>query len=146
MKTFTRLFLLAISLAVIPACNLTGPDNPEPDPSELAPIGTLDMAFVYRVQGIPALRMKKVDLCLALTADDLYRGIFFTCANVSEAITHYQFRLPPGVYYYYASIICLCEGDSCKYSGFPGQNGLQVAGGKVEVFDDEITRYTTQFH
>jgi len=146
MKTYSRFFLLVLLLAALPACNITDPDDPEPDPSELTPMGTLDMAFVYRFQGVPATRLKKVDLCLAETADNLYRGIFFVCTNVSEAITHYQFRLPPGEYYYYATVVCLCEGDSCKYSGFPGQNGLQVAGGKVEVLDDQITKFTTQFH
>ena len=146
MKTYSRYLLLVLFLALLSDCNLADTDDPGPDPTDLAPMGTLDIAFVYRFQGVPAARLKKVDLCLARTADDLYRGIFFECANVSEAVTHYQFRLSPGEYYYYATVICLCGGDSCKYSGFPGQNGLQVAGGKVEVLDDMITKFTTQFH
>ncbi len=146
MKTFHKILLLILLPAITGTCDITAPDGPDPDPTELTPMGTLDIAFTYRIQGIPAARMRKVELCLARTADDLYRGTFFTCCNVSEAVTHYQFYLPPGEYFYFASIICLCSDDSCKFSGFPGHNGLLQDGGKVEVFDGQITKYTTQFH
>ena len=54
------------------------------------------MAFVCRVSGIPTTRVKKVQLSLAYTADYLYEGKFFIQANVSDAVTHYRFDLPPG--------------------------------------------------
>jgi hypothetical protein len=140
----TGLTLLLVLLFAV-SCDPLDPANPDPDPTDKDPTGTLDMAFVYRAQAVPASRVKKVDLCLARTADDLYQGIFFIQTNVSEAAVHYRFELPPGDYYYYASVICLCGGDSCLYEGFPGQYGLRAAGGKVTVEADRISNYTTQF-
>jgi len=128
------------------SCDKIFPGPGEPEIVDKIPMGVLDMAFTYRVQGIPTNRLKKVDLCLATTADNLYMGVFFIQANVSDAVTHYRFELPPGEYFYYATVICLCEGDSCKYSGFSGQNGLIAAGGKVSVEDGKITGFTTNFH
>jgi hypothetical protein len=135
-----------VLIGVVLSCDKSGPGTDEPLIVDTTPGGVLDMAFVYRVQGVPADRVRKVDLCLAKTADNLYRGEFFIQANVSDAVVHYRFELPPGDYYYYATVICLCEGDSCKYIGFPGQNGLIAAGGKVTVEDGKIANYATNFH
>ncbi len=146
MKYIKILLFMALAAAAAPSCDLFNPDGNEPEIIDIEPMGVLDIAFTYRFQSIPPTRMRKVDLCLAYTADDLYMGVFFTQANVSDAVVHYRFELPPGEYYYYASVICLCEGDSCKYAGFPGQNGLAAAGGKVTVEDGKITNFTTQFH
>jgi len=145
MNTINKILTLLLMI-FLSACLPAEIEDPDIADEEKPPMGTLDIAFTYRIQGIPTDRLRKVDLCLARTADDLYRGIFFTCCNVSEAITHYQFHLPPGTYFYFASIICLCSDDSCKFSGFPGHDGLMQDGGKVEVVDDQTTRYTTQFH
>ncbi len=146
MKRTTKVFVFILLILFMGACDKSGPGDQDPIDTDKIPMGTLDIAFTYRLQGVPAKRLKKVDLCLAETADYLYLGKFFTCTNVSDAVTHYQFQLPPGTYYYYASVICLCAGDSCKYAGFSGQNSLMVAGGKVEVLDGQTTTYTTQFH
>ncbi|MCX6223817.1 MAG: hypothetical protein NTV01_03560 [Bacteroidia bacterium] len=135
-----------LMIAAILSCDKIWPGGDEPLITDIKPMGILDMAFVYRVQGIPSKRLKKVKLCLAYTADNLYSGIFFVQANVSQAVTHYRFDLPPGEYFYYATVICLCEADSCKYAGFPGQNGLIAAGGKVTVEDGKINNFTTNFH
>jgi hypothetical protein len=133
-------------IGAIFSCDKLWPGDEEPLIVDPEPKGILDMAFTYHVQGIPAGRMKKVQLSLAYTAEDLYKGIFFTQANVSEPVVHYRFELPPGEYYYYATVICLCAGDSCLYSGFPARNGTIAAGGKVTVEDGKITNYATQFH
>ncbi|TSA35807.1 MAG: hypothetical protein D4R64_09005 [Porphyromonadaceae bacterium] len=146
MKSISIRLLFILMIGAILSCDKIWPGGDEPVIIDTKPGGILDMAFVYRVQGIPPGRLKKVDLCLAYTADNLYRGIFFVQANVSDAVTHYRFELPPGDYFYYATVICLCGGDSCKYSGFPGQNGLIAAGGKVTVEDGKINSYTTIFH
>lgn len=138
------LFILLLGSGL--SCDKIWPGDKDPVIIDQKPMGILDMAFIYRVQGIPQNRLKKVDLCLAYTADDLYEGTFFIQANVSDAVTHYRFELPPGEYFYYATVICLCGGDSCKYSGFPGQNGLIAAGGKVTVEDGKIANFTTNFH
>ena len=138
--------MVFLLIAVLPACDRIWPGPDEPVITDRDPFGILDMAFTYRVQGIPPNRMKKVDLCLAYTAEDLYKGIFFIQANVSDAVVHYRFELPPGEYFYYATVVCLCGGDSCKFAGFPGQNGLIAAGGKVTVTEGAISSYSTQFH
>jgi hypothetical protein len=146
MKVAKLRILVFLLIAGLPACDKIWPGPDEPVITEKDPFGILDMAFTYRVQGIPPNRMKKVDLCLAYTAEDLYKGIFFIQANVSDAVVHYRFELPPGEYFYYATVVCLCEGDSCKFAGFPGQNGLIAAGGKVTVTEGTISSYSTQFH
>lgn len=146
MKYINIRLILILIVAIIFSCDKINPDTGDPTISDPVPGGILDMAFMYRVQGDVGLRVKKVELSLAKTADDLYRGIFFTQANVSDAVVHYQFELPPGEYYYYATVTCLCGGDTCKYAGFPGQNGLIAAGGKVTVEDAKTTHFTTQFH
>ncbi len=146
MRSISIRLLIILMIGVVLSCDKIFPGNDEPVIVDIKPMGILDMAFVYRVQGIPSSRLKKVDLCLAYTADNLYQGIYFVQANVSDAVTHYRFDLSPGEYFYYATVICLCEGDSCKYSGFPGQNGLIAAGGKVTVEDGKITSFTTNFH
>jgi len=137
------LFILMIALL---SCDKIGPGTGDPLIPNPNHIGTLDMAFIYRVQGIPPSRLKKVLLCLAYTAEDLYKGIYFIQANVSEAVVHYRFELPKGDYFYYARVICLCGGDSCQYSGFSGQYGTIAAGGKVTVEEDKITSFVTNFH
>ncbi|MCK5821829.1 MAG: hypothetical protein KAH17_08080 [Bacteroidales bacterium] len=109
--------------------------------------GILDIHFIYNIQGIPSGKIKRADLSLAYTADSMYRGEFFSAINVSDAISKYRFYLPPGTYYYHATIICLAGGDSCKYVQFDGgQFGLRMDGGKVELLANKTTEVTTQFH
>lgn len=109
--------------------------------------GILDIHFVFNIQGIPPGMIKRADLSLAYTADSMYRGEFFRAINVSDAISKYRFYLPPGTYYYHATIICLAGGDSCKYVQFDGgQFGLRMDGGKVELLANKTTVITTQFH
>lgn len=146
MKSISIRLVFILMIGAILSCDKIWPGTEEPPITDPKHVGTLDMAFIYRVQGIPPSRLKKVDLCLAYTADNLYEGVFFVQANVSDAVVHYRFELPPGEYFYYATVICLCSGDSCKYSGFSGQNGLIAAGGKVTVEDGKITNFTTNFH
>jgi hypothetical protein len=146
MATLIKRFVLILILGLGWACNGPGTDGTDPDDVDIKPMGTLDIAFVYHIQGVPQSRLRKVNLCLAESAEALYKGIYFTCCNVSEAVKHYQFYLPPGEYFYYATLICLCSGDSCKYAGFPGQNGLIAAGGKVTVIEGQTTYFATQFH
>jgi hypothetical protein len=145
MKRLIFKLLLILGILTPFACDQTSPEGDDPA-NHKSSTGTLDMAFVYRVQGIPSSRMKKVQLSLATTADNLYLGIFFIQANVSDAMTHYRFELPPGDYYYYAKILCLCGGDSCYYSGFSREDATMAAGGKVSVEAGKICSYTTNFH
>jgi len=146
MKTISIRLLLILMLGALLSCDKIWPGDDDDVITDVKHTGILDMAFIYRVSGIPPSRLKKVDLCLAYTADNLYNGIFFVQANVSDAVVHYRFELPPGDYFYYATVICLCEGDSCKYVGFPGQYGHIAAGGKVTVEEGRISNFATNFH
>jgi hypothetical protein len=128
------------------ACDELVPDGGDTIITEEINTGILDIAFVYYNQLVPASRLRKVKLCLAYTADDLYLGKFFTQTNVSEAVVHYRFELPPGEYFYYASVTCFCGGDSCKTAGFLGENNIIAAGGKVTVVKGMVKGYTTAFH
>jgi len=145
MKKFSFYIFLLFMLGAWISC-----DDPSTDldtDSEMpAGTGILDIAFVYRPQGIPTTRLKKAKLCLAHTSDELYRGIFFIQENVSDAVKHYQFFLPPGEYYYYATVVCLSSGDSCQFAGFSGQYGHVASGGKVMVEAGKTSAYTTNFH
>ena len=141
------LILIAGLFLALFACNKTETEITNEQADKYKGLGTLDINFVYRIQGVPADRLRKIDLSLAHTSDSLYRGWFFLSKNVSDAVTKYRFYLKPGIYYYQATITCLCAGDSCKWSGFPGgQYGLQMDGGKVSVVKDQLTEVTTQFH
>ena len=143
----TKLRLVLILMgAVLLSCDGLLPGPEEPPLTDDKNIGTLDMAFVCHLSGIPASRVKKVELSLAYTADYLYSGIFFVQTNVSDAVVHYRFDLPPGEYFYYAKVLCLCGGDSCLYAGFSGQYGTIAAGGKVTVEKGKISSFTTNFH
>lgn len=138
--------LVLLMNALLLACDELVPDTGDAVITSEKNTGILDIAFVCHIQTIPASRMRKVDLCLAYTADDLYLGKFFTQANVSEAVIHYRFELPPGDYYYYASVGCYCGGDSCKTAGFIGPGNIMAAGGKVSVVKGLVKGYTTAFH
>ena len=146
MKHISLRILVLLMSVVLLACDKLVPDGGDTVITNEKNIGILDMAFVYYNQIIPASRLRKVRLCLAYTADDLYLGKFFTQTNVSEAVVHYRFELPPGEYYYYASIACYGGGDSCKTAGFLGENNIIAAGGKVTVVKGLVKSYTTAFH
>lgn len=144
-STNIRLAILSIACLFL-SCDQwwSGPDDkPVTDDKN---IGILDMAFVCRVSGIPTSRVKKVQLSLAYTADYLYEGNFFIQANVSDAVTHYRFDLPPGDYFYYARVVCIAGGDSCQYLGFSKDDGTMAAGGKVSVEKGKVNSFTTNFH
>ncbi len=139
-----RILVILISVLLL-ACDKVVTDGSDTVITHDKNTGILDMAFVYN-QIIPASRLRKVRLCLAYTSDDLYLGKFFTQANVSEAVVHYRFELPPGDYFYYASVTCYCGGDSCKTAGFLGPDNIIAAGGKVTVVKGLVKGYTTAFH
>jgi len=136
------IYFLWISLLVI-SC------RPEPivpeDKDTREKLGTISFSFIYQVPGLPVERIKRVFLGLAYTQDSLNLGLFLTSTNVSDVISTYQIFVPEGSYYFQATIMCLCAGDSCKYSGFTGQYGTKAAGHKIDVFKDQITKVTTQF-
>jgi len=140
-------YLMMGLLLMVYGCDPGGFGNTDVIIDKYKDLGTLDINFIYKIQGIPEDRIRKVDLSLAYTSDSLYHGLFFTSKNVSDEQSLYRFYLPPGTYYYQATIICLCQSDSCLWSKFPGgQFGLRMDGGKIEVKKGLATAVSTQFH
>lgn len=137
-------YLICISLLVI-SCDPTEPEVPDNRVTN-EELGTINFSFIYRITGLPDDRIKRISLRMAYTEDSLNLGMFFTSTNVSDVVSKYQIYLPEGSYYYQATIMCLCQGDSCTYSGFTGQYGIKAAGNKVEVIKNQVTEVTTQFH
>lgn len=137
-------YIVCISLLVI-ACEPVVPDGPDVlNPKE--ELGIIDFSFYCKFVGFPTDRIRRASLDIAYTADSLDHGLFFTSTNVSDKVSKYRMYLPEGTYYYQATIVCLCQGDSCLYAGFTGQNGFMASGGKVVVIKNEVTEVTTQFH
>jgi len=108
--------------------------------------GQVEISFKFSVSGIPHNRIKRADLSLASSADSVFTDQFFISTNVSDQVSKYTFELRPGTYYYRASIVCLCEGDSCKYAGFGGQYTLKQTASKFEIVKGQKTFIHTQFH
>ncbi|MDD5509107.1 MAG: hypothetical protein PHD25_12415 [Bacteroidales bacterium] len=111
--------LMAGLVLVLLGCD---PDNPV-DPggtTEDSNIGTVEFDFPVPARNAPTSGVHRIDLSLATTAYDLYRGDFLISANVSDRERTYTFRLTPGDYYYQAGITCSCLGDTCLWDGFPG--------------------------
>lgn len=129
--------LMVISCSTDPVIPVDSGNKPE--------LGAINFSFIYKITGLPDRRIKRLSLRLAYSEDSLNHGQFFTSTNVSDVITRYQIEVPEGTYYYQATIMCLCAGDSCKYSGFGGQYGTRAVGNKVEVLNNQVTEVTTQF-
>ena len=108
--------------------------------------GVLEVLFKFPYVPLPANKIHRVDLSLALSADSLYKGLFISSANVSDGKDLYRFVLTPGSYYYQAAITCSCQADSCLWGGFPGgQWGKRWAIDKVDVILGEVIRESPSF-
>jgi hypothetical protein len=145
MRYIKYTLMLVFLQLILGSCDSWWSDTGDTLVTEEKNIGVLDMAFVCRISGIPASRVRKVELSLARTADELYQGIYFIQTNVSDAVVHYRFDLPPGEYFYYAKVLCLSRGDSCQVAGF-SKDCTMAAGGKVTVVKGLINSFTTNFH
>ncbi|MEA1877859.1 MAG: hypothetical protein U9N86_13460 [Bacteroidota bacterium] len=108
--------------------------------------GQVEITFNFTTSGIPPNRIKRADLSLASSADSVFTDQFFVSTNVSDQVSKYTFELRPGTYYYRATIVCLCGGDSCKYAGFSGQNAIKQTASKFEIEKGQKTYIHTQFH
>jgi len=108
--------------------------------------GVLEVFFKLPYVPLPANKIHRVDLSLALSADSLYKGLFISSANVSDSKDLYRFVLTPGSYYYQAAITCSCQADSCLWGGFPGgQWGKRWAIDQVNVRLGEVIRESPSF-
>jgi hypothetical protein len=112
-------YLMAGLLILMIGCEPDTPVNPD-DTSEDENFGTVEFDFAVPARNAPASGIHRIDLSLAATAYDLYRGDFLISANVSDQERTYTFKMKPGDYYYQAGITCSCLGDTCLWDGFPG--------------------------
>ena len=108
--------------------------------------GILEVEFKLPVYQLIQDGIRRVDLAVCNSMDEMYRDIFFYHSNVSDVKQIYQIYLPEGRFYYQAIITCTCGGDSCIQAGFPyGYGGLKFAFDKVDIIKGEITRSQPSF-
>lgn len=118
MNSKIKYLVISLMLIVI-GCDTEPPADPggiSNDPDS----GTVEFDFQIPAGTAPASGIHRIDLSLASTSYDLYRGDFLISANVSDRERTYSFRLAPGDYYYQAGITCSCLGDTCLWNGYPG--------------------------
>jgi len=136
MKSNIKYWLIGL-LAILVACEPDGPVDPggtTTDPNS----GTLVFDFDVSARIAPLSGIHRIDLSLAKTTYDLYRGEFLISANVSDRERTYSFTLEPGDYYYQAGITCSCLGDTCLWEGFPGGRfGAKWSMDKITVLKGE---------
>lgn len=102
---------------------LAGCEKPPVDPditTNDSTTGTVEFDFPIPERSTRPSGIHRIDVSLAWTAYDIYRGDFLISANVSDEERTYQFKLDPGDYYFQAGITCTCLGDTCLWDGFPG--------------------------
>lgn len=112
-------FLFLLIIIGLLCCN---PDNPyDPDNHYTDTLtGTIEFDFQLPQYNIPSEGIHRIDLSIAESSDDLYRGNFLVSINVSDRLATYTINLLPGDYYFQAGITCTCMGDTCLWAGFPG--------------------------
>ncbi len=113
------IYLLISFMLILAGCEPQTPDDPggiSQDPES----GSVEFNFSLPARNAPVSGIHRLDLSLAHTAYDLYRGDFFISANVSDRVPTYNFNLAPGDYYFQAGITCSCLGDTCLWDGYPG--------------------------
>lgn len=149
MKNFS-LKLFSLLFTFVLCCVLYACHDEKPLEGDLTPIpennGILEVEFKLPPYKTIQNGIRRVDLALCHSMDEMYRGIFFYHSNVSDAKEIYQIYLPEGTYYYQAAITCTCSGDSCIQGGFPyGYGGIKFAFDQVEILKGEITRSQPSF-
>jgi len=150
MKTFNSSLIRLLVLVII-GLSLTRCEDVKPlegfDGTSLPQnYGILEVEF--KLPAYPAIQkgIRRVDLAVCHSMDEMYRGIFFYHSNVSDAKQIYQIYLPEGQFFYQAAITCTCGGDSCVQGGFPfGYGGLKFAFDKVDIIKGKITRSEPSF-
>jgi hypothetical protein len=138
-------YLLACLLLAIIGCEPETPVDPDGTLKDQN-AGTVEFDFQIPARTAPASGIKRIDLSLAKTAYNLYRGDFLISANVSDHERTYSFKLEPGDYYYQAGITCSCLGDTCLWDGFPGGRfGTKWAMDRITIVKGEKLSKTITF-
>jgi hypothetical protein len=144
MKARFRLLMFALAL-IMAGCESEVPGGPDGQPAGTE-TGTIEFDFPIPQISVPERGLHRIDLSLAASTYDLYRGDFIISANVSDEERTYTFRLDPGDYYYQAGITCSCLGDTCLWGGFPGGRfGAKWDMGKITIVKGETLTKTLIF-
>jgi hypothetical protein len=129
--------LMIISIVVFAGCQPDTPFDPD-DIYQNQNIGIVEFDFPIPAGIAPVSGIHRIDLSLAKTTFDLYRGDFMICLNVSDKERTYILKLEPGDYYFQAGIICSCLGDTCLWDGFQGGRlGTKWAMDRITVVKGE---------
>lgn len=140
-KITTGLMVSLILLLVFIACDRENPVEGFDGTILPENYGILEVDFKLPPYTIIQNGIRRVDLAVCHSMDEMYRGQFFHHTNVSDAKQVYQIFLPEGIFYYQAVITCTSGGDSCIMGGFPyGYGGMKYAFDKVEILEGQTTR------
>ena len=102
-------------------------------------VGRVNFNFELPVRRVPANRIHRINLSVALDAHSLYSGYFLESKNVRDLVSTYSFSLKDGEYYYQAGITCSAGGDTCLWDGFSsGQWGTKWTSGSIEVVKGQV--------
>lgn len=128
------LFLISLLTALVISCYKPKGEN-GPDEMDLKEnYGILEVDFELPVYRNIEKGIRRVDLAVCFTLNEMFQGNFFYRANVSDVKQFYQIYLPEGTYHYRAAITCTCGGDSCINGGFQnGYGGIKYAYDKVNI-------------
>jgi len=136
MKYLTKLAFISILIAMM-SCQPENPEVPNDNNTDTL-VGIVEFDFSIPLRRVPAEGIHRIDLSIANTTYDLYRGNFLISANVSDRVTTYTFKLMPGDYYFQAGITCTCLGDTCLWDGFPGGRlGTKWAMDRITIIKGE---------
>ncbi len=142
-RTILSILILGLALACCEEENPVEGADGTPLPENY---GILEVDFKLPVYASIQKGIRRVDLALCNSMDEMYRGIFFLHINVSDAKQVYQINLPEGQYFYQAMVTCTCGGDSCIQGGFPyGSGGMKYALDKVYVVRGKLVRSLPNF-
>ena len=149
-KSTKKILLALFAISLLFGCDPVGGTDPDIDPDVdivAKEYGTLEVEFrIPQSNFLPANRVIRADLSIAISAEELYKGNFYYVANVYNTTLIYNIRLEPGQYYYQAGIICLAQGDSCSAANFAGgQYGMKWAIGRADVRANEPVHVVPQF-
>ena len=139
---------LALFAILILACEKTIVDvDNNTDFENNIPMGTIEFDFQLPNGNLIDGCVIKVNLVIAIDADNLYRENYIKSFNVSDRQQIYSIKLPPGSYHFQAGVMCICETTGCSAGGYPGgQFGLKYTADEFYITADETTFVVPIFH
>lgn len=129
-------FITVLLVVVIVAGSCDDSLNPDNQDDVLFELNYGTLVVDFELPDIKYARkgIRRVDLAVCRTLDELHGGKFFYRTNVSDARQYYQIYLPEGKFYYQAVITCTCGSDTCVRAGFAsGYGGMKYAFHEVVI-------------